>query len=573
MTLSPQQIDELHDLIGALCNGEIDAERFARLQSMLSGSAEAQRVYVRCLDIHCALRRLTTDRATTGPAEDRPKQSESSPSVDAGALLDHCGDSPRDAAVGAAPLVDAAAVAPRSVPRFVFGGVLIVYEVTAALMLVGVLVAWNWNAGSQDGGKPTSDANLLANARRAASETVLSGRITATKDCRWVNPAIANAEVAAGTFAIQAGLLELTTHAGTIILLEGPVIFVADSFHGGNLVFGKMTIRTPRTADPRTDGVRRNNATGGAIASSGSPADRDSFGLLPFTLRTPIAAMTGGRESEFGVVVDRHGVVGAHVFHGCVDLRSARDSGRAGIVLRENGSMRIEQSMVWTATVIRDRTVPDMFARDITRARTKAFDSAVWAQQGNAASSVHLVAAGPGDGLSLQPAVTQATDVPANSSDSSATQWKTRYTYCVTFEAKADPCKPHSLTARMHYVARQYVSALRINGKSFPVPSCRDGGNGKAVKQFGEFSITDGLIDGTNRLEIDVDNVSPSLRNGRDFFDVRINVQESLVLPDVKDGWRDRAGGSNRQHGRAGKAPDAKKEKKERKELPPRPVA
>ena len=45
----------LFDLVGTLCNGSITAEEQERLGSLLSGNRDAQRFYVRYLDLHLAL--------------------------------------------------------------------------------------------------------------------------------------------------------------------------------------------------------------------------------------------------------------------------------------------------------------------------------------------------------------------------------------------------------------------------------------------------------------------------------------------------------------------------------------
>ena len=286
-------------------------------------------------------------------------------------------------------------------------------------------------------------------------------------------------------------------------------------------------------------GIHQERGAPGRNAPAGAadaPLVTDGSARMPFTVRTSIATMTGGQDTEFGVAVDHLGVSGVHVFRGCVDLRSAIDGKHSceGIPLLENSTARVERGAVWAATLIHDRAVPGMFVRDIGRSRRTPFDTAVWAREDDVASSARFIADGQGAAFSLQPAVMETATLPADAGDSTAPRWKTRYTASFTFEAKAILGDPRSLSLRGLYVARQYVSAIRINGRQVPVPACRDSGNGEAVRQFGEFSLSDGLVNGTNRLEIAVDGPwQPSHEKG-DTLQLRLNLDGSSVAADWK---------------------------------------
>ena len=102
MSFSPSgKSNELHELVGRLCNEDLDAAGRIRLSELLADNVEAQREYVRCVDMQAAMRdyaqsiddedfvlmeaQAALDAMPTGPAEEgsiRALQSMQSPSED-----------------------------------------------------------------------------------------------------------------------------------------------------------------------------------------------------------------------------------------------------------------------------------------------------------------------------------------------------------------------------------------------------------------------------------------------------------------------------------------------------------
>lgn len=55
MSLSSEKSAELHELVGQLCNEDLRRDAFQRLAALLDGDGEAQKLYVRYLDMHQSL--------------------------------------------------------------------------------------------------------------------------------------------------------------------------------------------------------------------------------------------------------------------------------------------------------------------------------------------------------------------------------------------------------------------------------------------------------------------------------------------------------------------------------------
>ena len=79
-----------------------------------------------------------------------------------------------------------------------------------------------------------------------------------------------------------------------------------------------------------------------------------------------------------------------------------------------------------------------------------------------------------------------------------------RYASSATFEL-AD-ASPHTVELWCWYYTHNRLCAIRLNGKSLSVP--KQAGDSSAGRLF-EFSSREGFVQGTNTLEIDVDDLSP----------------------------------------------------------------
>ena len=104
------------------------------------------------------------------------------------------------------------------------------------------------------------DADMAAIQPASKSSRLIVGKITAMSNCRW---AVAGGypcgePVAQGrSYAMNAGLLEITYDMGAKVIVEGPAIYVADAHNGGVLLFGKMTAYVGKINRERLGAAKR----------------------------------------------------------------------------------------------------------------------------------------------------------------------------------------------------------------------------------------------------------------------------------------------------------------------------
>ena len=295
MTLDGQQYEELHKLIGALCDGAIDAEQFARLQAMLAADIEAQRFYVRYLDIHGALGRLEIE----GETANRPSWVLASSTDSSSVALRSC-----------SPSYD---LPPTSLLSL--SGVLLSYVVAAMIFGAGTLAAWRWGA--------PVDSEIPVVARNVPERdfqdippgAVHSGTITRLVDCRWADPIHAVQDsTRRGKFDLTSGLAELAFDGGATVILEGPVLFLVDSPHGGFLAHGKATVRVGRRPAETT-------ASGGKTAID----LRKNADCPLFCVRTPTATVTDRGDVEFTLQVNQSRASYLKILRGRADFQCRSD--------------------------------------------------------------------------------------------------------------------------------------------------------------------------------------------------------------------------------------------------------
>ena len=317
MNAPQDSYDELHALVGALCDDAIDAEQFAHLQHLLASDLAAQQFYVRYMDLYGALRRLEQK-------DERKSQSFSFggvlPSVDRNKDRAACD---KGLSIGL-PLIVPASSAPVSS----FASVAFVSYAIAA-MVVGswLLIASMWILPDR-----TDVARSLPQPDpRAVSDPTCIARITAMVDCVWEGAGFRvqgsgtvnhkseirnqNSAVHLGDrLALKSGLLELTYDTGAKVILQGPVAYQVESPSGGYLSLGKLTAKLEKKSEVRGQGSESANQKSEIIDQK-------------FAVRTPTAVVTD-LGTEFGVEVENTGRTTSHVFRGSVQMETVVGEGQ-----------------------------------------------------------------------------------------------------------------------------------------------------------------------------------------------------------------------------------------------------
>ena len=188
------------------------------------------------------------------------------------------------------------------------------YLVAMLIVGVGVTIAAITQVSA-----PKTIANRLPwttrEPRTVVAQPEIVGRITGMIDCHWEDPPKAprlNAHTLLGqTYALTAGLMEITYDTGSKVVLQGPVTYEVESNNGGFLSIGKLT---------------------------GKVTCETARGL---TIRTPTTTVTD-LGTEFGVEVSDTKAVFVHVFNGSIKLqtRSGRKTSKT-VRMTEPESARI----------------------------------------------------------------------------------------------------------------------------------------------------------------------------------------------------------------------------------------
>ncbi len=165
-------------------------------------------------------------------------------------------------------------------------------------------------------------------------------RITGMVDCVWANTDDApfHDRVVLGTkYMLKSGLMEITYYTGAKVILQGPCTYEVESPVGGYLSLGKLTARVES---------RSRLPSGTLPTDSNTSKSRPADGTY-FSVRTPTAVVTD-LGTEFGVEVAKSGDTVSHVFVGKIRVKSVNwVSGNNGreVVLGVNESVRVEKSV------------------------------------------------------------------------------------------------------------------------------------------------------------------------------------------------------------------------------------
>jgi hypothetical protein len=360
MTLAIEEFEELHELIGELCDGAIDAGRFTRLEAMLADDDEAQRFYVRYLDIHGTLRRLCIEEEVgagdcpefrvsengTVPLGPRPLE----PRVVASNHPTNC-----RASLEAG---DGLPARPRSVPRLswggMFSGVALSYASAALVLGVGLVAAWAWMAHGRH--QTAAIAHTPIRSPYGDLEGRVVAKIVAADGCRWADPrdfpnfrtndnriatfAERKATIATSAerkatiplgprageplaigrrLALASGTLKIVYASGVELTIAGPAEFVVDRCNGGDLRLGKATVRAFGKGLATAGGTPAPHDAASAAELLAAAQQVQRYHRTRFSLRTArvVVIESGG---DFGLSVTAAGEVRADILAGRLEL-------------------------------------------------------------------------------------------------------------------------------------------------------------------------------------------------------------------------------------------------------------
>ncbi len=267
MSLTLQQVDRLHKLLGALRDDRLSSSEQTALASLVLSEPEALRLYVSTMHVFASLRWVNHDEARDlqdglpGPLSSEPG------APIPGLLLQPFGpsregvtscDSPAAAVPVAAPPADAAtshgSPAPLSHPILGFlnegisGAVRATTASTWLSLLLGVLLAslcWlglgTWITWWRTG-------QTVVDAQPAAPFPV--AHITAAQGCRWRSTAalVAGVELPAEVLELAEGCAAFTLDSGVQVIVTGPSRFRLVSADRLHLDIGHLKAWVPRPA-------------------------------------------------------------------------------------------------------------------------------------------------------------------------------------------------------------------------------------------------------------------------------------------------------------------------------------
>jgi hypothetical protein len=300
VTAMPTDDRSVSELIASLCDETITPEELQRLDRLLCGDAEVRRLYLEHLDVHA---RLSYQLHELGETASR----------------DAAGVPKSDAQGLAASHLPLSALPPSIVPSHFFtGGAVASYAIAVLIVCLAGLAAWNWRTSGDS--RPMAGSTTLSTVSQVADSRLdgkgaAVGRITAMKDCRWVDsaaPTENGADVRLGRkYHLAAGSLEITYNSGAKVTLHGPAVFDVDSPIGGFLKSGRLTAR--------------GDTVGPAVVAE-DPAEKRRVVERPFLcirVPNPVAPMmlVADRAAEFRVSIEQPLNTSVHLVRGLVVAR------------------------------------------------------------------------------------------------------------------------------------------------------------------------------------------------------------------------------------------------------------
>ncbi len=412
--------------------------------------------------------------------------------------------------------------------------------VSAVILGVAILGLWAYKITHH---QHIAEAPSQSAPSGARQEMVFVGRITGMVDVKWSDdprylPPPGYAHVPLGRkYKLDSGLMEITYDSGAKVILQGPCTYEVESTAGGYLSLGKLTARVEKRGEGR-----------GARGEGSEPNPQSLIPNPLFAIRTPTAIVTD-LGTEFGVEVDKAGVTESHVFRGKVEVRlgGGKEDGRA-IRLGVGESARVGPDQDQVVRIIRSGATaglpsssglpskPEAFVRRMPQwAPIELYNTGVELKEGDEDPHWQIVARGDDPDFQPQQAVVTAA-VPEYYRPNYLTrsQWistangppdvpNATYTFRTTFEL-AEMWQGQAFL-RARFIADNHVKAIRLNGKELPVPEHEDGTSEfLPFWEFVEFSAREGFVKGTNTLEIDVLNGTPSEAGGSGAMGLRVEL-------------------------------------------------
>ncbi len=504
----PPAESELARLVELMCDSAIAPAERDRLESLLTGDREAQLYYVAYLDLHAEMQWMMRDEGVEEKAESGSwKADQTNP------------PSPF-------PLPPSFTLS-SFLPTTPLGNFAFSYAMSAVLVCIGLWI-FSLMSASSPSNAIVKNNSTDANSRNSTTpnvppptlepQIVSVARITGMVDCVWVNADDApfHDRVVFGTkYMLASGLMEITYHTGAKVILQGPCTYTAESTAGGYLSLGKLTARV-ESRSRLPDGTSRSRLPSGTLPTDSDASKSRPAGGTYFAVRTPTATVTD-LGTEFGVEVEKSGGTLSHVYRGKVELRVVVCDGKNNeqvIPLGENESARVALDNAKVVRIVRIKGAEpsNAFTRKMPKAvPIKLFNTGVGLKEGQSDPHWQLVARS--DDPKFKP---QAAAVISNFGSSwmanapSRSQWigfpgasaadGVVYTFRTTFELAG----PWTGTAavRGYFVSDNRVRAIRLNDRAVPLPAQTE----DSYDFFNYFSIGRGFIQGTNVLEIEVEN-------------------------------------------------------------------
>ncbi|MBU4400226.1 MAG: FecR family protein [Planctomycetes bacterium] len=573
----------ISELLASLCDETISTEEMQRLDRLILADAEARRQYLEYLDLHarlsCSFHRPAepmfgkpfgnwAEKELVGAAVEHP--------VGAAVELPHQPESrtPNPESPFPPIILDLSPTThyPPSTSDFIGSWA---FACMVATVIVGAMLLGFW-AIKVTHHQHFATAPSKSVPSDARPEFVFVGRITGLVDVKWSDdprflPPYGFAYVPlGGKYILDAGLMEITYDSGAKVILQGPCTYEVESSSGGYLALGKLTTRVE-------SGEWRVESGGSSANQKSEIRNQKSSALRPppsaFVVRTPTALVTD-LGTEFGVEVSEGGTTTSHVFRGSVKVlvldgtAGSPSSGRE-VILGENESARVQHGRVALLarpavgeatenTAGQAGSATPAFVRQMPRrVAIKVFNTGLRVWVGEPDPHWQIVARSDDPNFTPRPAVVMRVetfptnrdlfslmDDPTLNEDQSFLENDTNRSQWIS-TAKGMPFLPNGVTysfrttfelaglglgkavLRGQFIADNHVGAIRLNGQAVPVPE-----HGyDSFNQFHPFTITEGFVEGTNVLEIDVVNGDPRDPNPTEKSPMSLRVElQGLVV-------------------------------------------
>ncbi len=540
----PVDQETLYELLDGLCNGTITPDEHRRLGEFLAEDPAARRFYFDYLDLHLLLSQW---RQTTAADEIHqratPSESQTSPLPSEAVFL------PSPFGRGAGGESGVPEIAPPeslvSIPHSVLrtpysslsaflpttplGNVAFSYAMSALLVGIGLFSFSLMSASSPSDtvvkNKPSASQNYTvpnvpSPAPEPEPEIVSVGRITGMVDCQWVdaNDAPFHDRVVLGTkYMLKSGLLEITYKTGAKVILQGPCTYKAESAAGGFLSLGKVTARV-ESRSRMPDGTSRSRLPSGTLPTDHDTSESRPAGGTYFSVRTPTAVVTD-LGTEFGVEVSKNGDTKSHVYQGRVELRISvgAEKGNGQVIpLGEGESARVTIDEAKVVKVIRDKgaSLPNSFARSMPkRIPIKLFNTGIGLKEGDPDPHWQIIARSDDPKFKPRPAIVRHPYPSWFRGESCRWLWislvgddsELPNNVTFTFRTTFDLIDVYPNTARLSgwFLVDNHIQAIRLNGHGLVVPKHE---YNKAMHEFCKFTIDHGFVEGSNQLEVEVEN-------------------------------------------------------------------